>query len=140
MIIAVDFDGTVVTNKYPSIGQLLPHAKRVLHRLKQSGHDLILWTCRCDNAFKEAVAWCKEQGLPFDLYNDVTEGTIELYGLPEPAKELRFYKVFADVYIDDKSLEWYGKATVDWLDIECQLELKGFLAAAKDCRKDICNA
>ena len=46
MLIAVDFDGTVVEHAYPDIGEELPHAVEVLKELVEAGHQIILWTCR----------------------------------------------------------------------------------------------
>ena len=46
MIIAVDFDGTIVEHKYPKIGKEIPFAIATLKHLQQDGHKLILWTVR----------------------------------------------------------------------------------------------
>ena len=46
MIIAVDFDGTIVEHRYPSIGRELPFATYTLKKLAGEGHRLILWTVR----------------------------------------------------------------------------------------------
>ena len=45
-IIAVDFDGTIVSHMYPKIGVDNPNAIRVLKKLIEQGHQLILWTMR----------------------------------------------------------------------------------------------
>ena len=45
MIIAVDFDGTIVEHKYPEIGRELPFAIETLKKLQQERHRLILWKC-----------------------------------------------------------------------------------------------
>ena len=45
MIIAVDFDGTIVEHKYPEIGRELPFAIETLKKLQQERHRLILWSC-----------------------------------------------------------------------------------------------
>lgn len=42
MIIAVDFDGTIVDHRYPRIGKEKPFAITTLKRLQQEGHYLIL--------------------------------------------------------------------------------------------------
>ena len=44
MIIAVDFDGTIVENRYPDIGKEIPFATETLRMLIHDGHRLILWT------------------------------------------------------------------------------------------------
>ena len=41
MIIAVDFDGTIVEHKYPEIGRELPFAIETLKKLQQERHRLI---------------------------------------------------------------------------------------------------
>ena len=42
MIIAVDFDGTIVEHKYPAIGRELPFAIETLRKLQSDRHKLIL--------------------------------------------------------------------------------------------------
>ena len=44
MIIAVDFDGTIVEHKYPYIGEEKPFAVETLKQMAADGHHLILWT------------------------------------------------------------------------------------------------
>ena len=46
MIIAVDFDGTIVEHNYPDIGQEIPFATTTLKMLTKERHRLILWTVR----------------------------------------------------------------------------------------------
>ena len=46
MIIAVDFDGTIVEHKYPAIGREFPFAIETLRKLQSDRHKLILWTVR----------------------------------------------------------------------------------------------
>ena len=43
MIIAVDFDGTIVEHKYPAIGKEIPFAFETLRKLQIEHHKLILW-------------------------------------------------------------------------------------------------
>ena len=46
MIIAVDFDGTIVEHRYPRIGEEIPFAIDTLKLLQQEKHRLILWSVR----------------------------------------------------------------------------------------------
>ena len=69
MIIAVDFDGTIVENKYPGIGKEMPFATEVLKKLQQENHRLILWTVREGKLLEDAVAFCRERGLEFYAVN-----------------------------------------------------------------------
>lgn len=53
MRIFLDFDGTVVEHAYPKIGREVPHAMRVIKRLQEKGHDIVLNTYRCETDEKE---------------------------------------------------------------------------------------
>ncbi len=46
MVIAVDFDGTIVEHEYPAIGRPIPFAIETLLQLQKDNHKLILWTVR----------------------------------------------------------------------------------------------
>ena len=63
MVIAVDFDGTIVTHEYPNIGKEIPFAIDTLKRLQQSPDNLlVLWTVREGVELKEAVEFCRKRG------------------------------------------------------------------------------
>lgn len=98
MIIAVDFDGTLCQDKYPNIGKPRKALIRFVKLHKLAGAKLILWTCRSDEKLKEAVDWCKDQGIEFDAVNDNLKDQIEKHN-----NNCR--KVYADMYIDDKSIK-----------------------------------
>ena len=65
MTIAVDFDGTIVENKYPEIGKELPFAIHTLQLLQEEGNRIILFTSREGELLDAAVAFCHERGLDF---------------------------------------------------------------------------
>ena len=65
MVIAVDFDGTIVEHRYPSIGKELPFAIDTLRQLAAEGHRLILWTVREGQYLDDAVEFCRSRGLEF---------------------------------------------------------------------------
>ncbi len=97
MIIAVDFDGTIVEHKYPNIGNELPFATSTLRMLMGQQHRLILWTVRRGRLLEEAVEWCRKRGVEFYAVNknfpeEILEGD-NCYG-----------KINADVFIDDCNL------------------------------------
>jgi hydroxymethylpyrimidine pyrophosphatase-like HAD family hydrolase len=96
MIIAVDFDGTIVSDKYPNIGIFNKELVRYLIMRKENGDKLILWTCRTGNLLNQAVRHCELAGLVFDAVNENLPEVIKQYG-----GDTR--KIFADIYIDDKS-------------------------------------
>lgn len=98
MIIAVDFDGTIVTHEYPKIGKEIPFATQTLKMLAKDGHRLILWTVREGRLLEEAVKWCNERGVDFYAVNkDYPEE--ELDNNNHYSRKLK-----ADIWIDDRNV------------------------------------
>lgn len=102
MIYAVDFDGCLCVNAWPEIGRPNKVLINKLRVLRRGGTKLILWTCREGDKLREAVEWCKAQGLEFDAVNENLPEMNALYG-----NDSR--KIGADVYIDDKALREVAK-------------------------------
>jgi hydroxymethylpyrimidine pyrophosphatase-like HAD family hydrolase len=102
MIIAVDFDGTIVQHKYPKIGKEIPYAIKTLKLIQEKGHKLILWTYRSGKELNEAIEFCEKRGLTFFAVNNDFEG--------EEFDNTYSRKIYADIYIDDRNLlgipEW----------------------------------
>lgn len=97
MIIAVDFDGTIVEHRYPEIGRERPFAFDTLKLLQKEGHRLILWTVREDKLLEEAVEFCRQRGVEFYAVN--TNYPEEQTGHQHFSRKLK-----ADVFIDDRNL------------------------------------
>ena len=97
MIIAVDFDGTIVTHEYPKIGKELPFAIDSLKRLQQNPENqLVLWSVREGKELEEAVEFCRERGLEFYAVNS---------NYPEESSEhSEPRKLKVDLFIDDRNL------------------------------------
>lgn len=96
MIIAVDFDGTIVEHRYPDIGKEKLFAFETLKALQKQGHMLILWTFRAGKELEEAVEFCHSKGLEFYAINksfpeEEFDGTMSR-------------KISADVFIDDRNI------------------------------------
>ncbi len=82
--INIDFDGTCVTHDYPRVGTDIGSVK-VLKRLTNNGHRLILFTMRSDNSgFVTAHGKIDNHGLT-DAVNWFKENGIPLYGMGIPA-------------------------------------------------------
>ena len=97
MVIAIDFDGTIVQHKYPNIGAEIPFAIDTLKMLIKDRHSLILWTVREGQFLEDAIDWCKERGVEFYSVNkDYPEENINDKGFSRKLK--------ADLFIDDRSL------------------------------------
>ncbi len=97
MIIAVDFDGTIVEHEYPKIGKEIPFAIETLKQLQNEHHRLILWTVREGRLLEEALDFCQERGLEFYAANkDYPEEKVGGRGFSRKLK--------ADIFIDDRNL------------------------------------
>jgi len=104
-IIAVDFDGTIVEDAYPKIGNPKPFAIETLKKLQEKGNRLILWTYRSGAKLDEAVAFCKKNGIEFYAVNK---------SYPEEVYDNSISrKINADIFIDDRN---FGE-NPDWLKI-----------------------
>jgi hypothetical protein len=120
----IDFDGTVVAYDYPRIGQDIG-SQRVLKRILDKGHKLILNTMRSGQQLQEAVNWFQE--------ND-----IELFGIqfhPTQHTWTTSNKCYANHFIDDAAIgtplkedETISKKPfVDWDAMEQMLIAYGLL-------------
>ncbi len=96
LTIAVDFDGTIVEDEYPSIGRPIIFAFETLKKLQDDGHRLILWTYRKGRALEEAVKFCEENGIIFYAVNR---------SFPEEEFDVSYSrKIHADIFIDDRNI------------------------------------
>jgi len=96
LLIAIDFDGTIVEDDYPNIGSPQLFAFETMKRLQNDGHRLILWTYRCGNKLDDAVEFCKKNGVEFYTVNNTFPN--QNYD----QKESR--KIGADLFIDDRNI------------------------------------
>lgn len=107
--IAVDFDGTLVTDKFPDIGEPDHYLATQLKNQQLKGTKLILWTCRAGAPLDAAVKFCRDTfGLVFDAVNTNLPEVIERWD-----RDTR--KVFADEYWDDKAKAY--KAMQGWEEV-----------------------
>lgn len=117
MIIAIDFDGTIVDHQYPKVGIESPGAFHWMRRFQSLGAKLILYTMRSDGRkdgltpLSDAVDICKRNGIEFWQVNENKE---QLDWTKSP-------KVYANRYIDDLSVGTpmishpeTGRMVVDW--------------------------
>jgi len=103
MIVAVDFDGVLCKDAFPEIGEPNYRVISFVRELIDDGHEVVLWTCRVDRRLVEAVKWCHDRGLYFCAVNDNAPSNKAKYEKEYPNGTR---KVFADVYLDDKSAEF----------------------------------
>lgn len=98
MKIAIDFDGTIVEDSYPSIGRERPFAISTLKSLIADRHKLILWTVREGRLLDEAVEWCRSRGVEFYAVN-------RDYPEEEASNNNHFSrKLKVDLFVDDRNV------------------------------------
>lgn len=114
MIIAVDFDGVLVEDKFPEIGKQNEEMVRVIKELIKQGHEVVLWTCRADTELESAVKWCKDNGLEFCAINDNAPSNKAKYEKKYPNGTR---KVYADFYVDDHNIHHELDKAVELLKI-----------------------
>lgn len=122
-VIAVDFDGTVVTHEYPSIGRDAG-AVPVLKELVDRGYRLLLLTMRDGALLEDAKRWFADREIPLWAVNTN----------PEQRSWTGSPKVYANLYIDDSNLgcplkimDGAARPVADWAKIRQQLIAEGFL-------------
>ena len=93
MIINIDFDGTATTHEYPLVGKDIG-AQKVLKKLTDNGHQLILFTMRSGQELTDAINWFKKNNIP--LYGIQTNPTQSAWTTSP--------KSLADLILDDSAL------------------------------------
>ncbi|MDA9073435.1 hydrolase [bacterium] len=127
LIIAIDFDGTIVEDAYPNIGKPMIFAFETMKKLQSEGHRLILWTYRTEKKLQEAVDFCKQQGLEFYAINK---------SYPEEEFDGKISrKINATFFVDDRNIGGFiGWTAVHKLLLNYEPEIKkkkGFFSFLK---------
>lgn len=100
VIVAVDFDGTLVGHDFPRIGPEVPKAVLWVHRIAAEPKvKIMLWTMRSDgqrhgDVLAQAVAWCRAQMIPLWAVNKS----------PGQSSWSKSKKQYAHLYIDDAAV------------------------------------
>jgi uncharacterized HAD superfamily protein len=97
MRIVIDFDGTIVEDAYPNIGELKKDAKAVIRKLFAKGHSIVINTCRQGYYEGKVEEFLVIKNIPFNYINCNLPSDIEKFGC-----DCR--KISGDVYIDDKQV------------------------------------
>ena len=112
MIIAVDFDGTIVENDFPRIGKFKPEAEKTLLKLYDEGHYIIIWTCRSGRALNACEQFLKKNNFKYHVINEQNPENLASH------KGIDTRKVYADIYVDDKHIGF----KVDWKKIYKEIQ------------------
>lgn len=140
MIIAVDFDGTCVSHEFPEVGKDIG-SERVLKRLVDKGHKLILYTMRSNvESPKSPDPNIIKKGGDYltDAVNWFNKNNIELYGIqtnPTQKEWTHSPKCYAELYIDDAALgiplildqKVSNRPFVNWSEVEVLLLQRNIL-------------
>lgn len=117
MIIAIDFDGTIVEHEFPKVGKPVRGAIEWMKEFQRAGAKLVLWTMRSDGGVREAylsdaIEYCRANGVEFFGHNSN----------PEQSTWTTSPKAYAHIYIDDAAFgcplrqnpRLGGRPFVDW--------------------------
>lgn len=96
-ILSIDFDGTIVENAYPNIGELKPDAKYYINKLIEMGYVVTINTCRSGRFEDAARDFLIQNGIKYHYFNENPPELIKMY-----QSDCR--KISADIYIDDRCL------------------------------------
>lgn len=96
-IIALDFDGTIVTDKYPGVGEPIKKNIEKVRKEIADGAKVILWTNRCGMFLEAAIRFCVDHDIRLEAVNENLPEVIEEFG-GDPRK------IFANEYWDDRAV------------------------------------
>lgn len=89
---AFDFDGTIVKNKFPEIGEPITKTCDLMHEIWADIRNIIIiWTNRSGDYENQARDFLVKNGIPFDFINE------------NPLFETGSRKIFAHKYYDDRN-------------------------------------
>ena len=132
MVLGIDFDGTLVNDRFPRVGETLPGVVETLKWLNLKGVKIILYTMRSHqqgvdsktgklkdvtegmtSVLQDAINWFKENNINLWAVNYNPEHTWS-----------NSRKVYADYYIDDRALgaPLTQDGNVDWTRMRVILE------------------
>lgn len=129
LIVALDFDGVIVSDRFPQIGTRIGAEKWVPYLQDEFGLRVILWTCRSDKQIDLRGVLAKDIVKMEGQYlsaaiEECKAQRIRLWGIdqnPDQYKWSTSRKAYAHVYIDDKcmgipliQLKTEPKPCVDW--------------------------
>ena len=111
-IIAIDFDGTIsIVDDYPNCGKIRKYAKRVINFMYKLGIKIVIWTSR-DMAYNQDEKQIYDHLTPMlefldnnDVHYDSINKSVQFSPFPYDSR-----KIYAHMYVDDRSFGWYGES------------------------------
>jgi len=109
-VISIDFDGTIVEDEYPNIGDSIDGARYVINHWYNIGCWIIINSCRYGIYECDMISWLNKNNINYHTLNENLQWRIEMHnGNPR--------KIGADFYIDNKNIEQKDKVTKEkWVE------------------------
>ena len=98
-VISIDFDGCIVTDEWPEIGDPIPGAIETINAWYDAGYWIIINSCRDKiEEWNDMFFWLRHNCVSYHAINQNLNWRINKYGT-DPRK------IGADIYIDDHNIE-----------------------------------
>ena len=109
-VISIDFDGCIVEDKWPEIGEEIPGAVSTINGWYDAGYWIIINSCRTNLELHNMAHWLRDNGAQHHTINKNLVWRVCMFGT-DPRK------IGADVYIDDHNIDHCGAKVreVDWM-------------------------
>ena len=110
IVLAIDFDGTIVGQKYPEIGPLFKGAKEAINYFYDDGKFIIIiWSTRSGLAEIEMKEFLDKNGIKYHYINENCDEFKAVLHEPEGKK------IYYDILVDDRAIDEYGiEYNDDW--------------------------
>jgi len=119
IIVAIDFDGTIVEQKFPKIGKMRKNAKKYINKLYEDGYYIIIWTCRGEYSLIKAIKWLEKNKSKYHKINENAD--FDIIGFkPSP-------KIFYHFLVDDLDYKGIDEWDVIYKTIKKRTEEKKVL-------------
>jgi hypothetical protein len=114
VVLAIDFDGTIVDYNYPGIGGLFNDAKEVINDLYDTGlYYIIIWSCRSGKDELDMINFLNTNDIK---YHAVNANCPEFIKKQVDAGKTEPRKLYYDILIDDRELLSHGlDYSIEWL-------------------------
>jgi predicted kinase len=90
---AFDFDGTIVENEFPDIGNIIDTTRAQMQKIWEDIQNvIIIWTCRSGDILNVMRKFLIDEKIPFDFINE------------NPIVGFGSRKIFAHKYFDDRNM------------------------------------
>jgi hypothetical protein len=112
-VIGIDFDGTIVFDAYPKIGDPIPGAIKTINKWFNDGFWIVIHSCRAGEYEDDMRDWLHNHGIMCHAVNRNLGWRIQKYG-----RDTR--KMSLDINIDDKNIGMLGESISEasWVSFE----------------------